>query len=175
MKRVLIAILGMALALPAVAADGLYSGVNVLRGTVVSFGRVDPTENIGTGLFFDANYTSVALNGGIATKSFSDAPGGGGVVGLTDAYDANFTNAYFGIGFSRLIQFQYGYGTEGSLVRLRSDFNFRAVMDFVNNTRTRKDRMLLADRLTFTVSGEKYNDKGKDIFNNTTWGIGLLF
>lgn len=174
MKRVVAALLGMVLAVPAFAEE-LYSGVNVLRGTVVSFGRVDPTENIGTGLFFDANYSSVALNGGIATKSFSNAPGGGGDPGLTDAYDSRFTNAYFGVGFSRIIQFQYGYGTEGDLVRLRSDFNFRAVMDFLSNTRTRKDRMLLADRLTFTVSGEKYNDKDKEIFNNTTWGIGLLF
>ncbi|MCC1498147.1 hypothetical protein [Alcanivorax sp. 1008] len=174
MKRVIAALLGMALTVP-VLAEELYKGVNVLRGTVVSFGRVDPTENIGTGLFFDANYTSVALNGGVATKSFSNAPGGGGDPGLTDAYDARFTNAYFGVGFSRIIQFQYGYGSEGGLVRLRSDFNFRAVVDFLSNTRTRKDRMLLADRLTFTVSGEKYNGKGKDIFNNTTWGIGLLF
>jgi hypothetical protein len=174
MKRVCTVLLGLMLALPA-AADGLYDGVNVLRGTVVSFGRVDPTENIGTGLFLDANYTSVALNGGVATKRFSRAPGGGGVPELTDAYDASFTNAYFGVGFSRFIQFQYGYGTEGGLVRLRSDFNFRAVADFLSNTKTRKDRMLLADRLTFTVSGERYQKSDKDIFNNTTWGIGLLF
>ena len=35
--------------------------------------------------------------------------------------------------------------------------------------------MLLADRLTFTVSGERYNRRESEAFNNTTWGIGLLF
>jgi hypothetical protein len=158
MKNALVALLGMMLITPTLA-ESLYGGSNVLRGTVVSFGRVDPTENIGTGLYFDVNYSSVALNGGIATKKC----------------DASFTNGYFGVGFSRIIQFQYGYGTEGDLVRLRSDFNFRAVVDFLSNTKTRKDRMLLADRLTFTISGERYNDKKSEAFNNTTWGIGLLF
>jgi hypothetical protein len=174
MKRILAALLGISLTVPALA-DSLYAGTNVLRGTVVSFGRVDPTENIGTGLYFDVNYTSVALNGGVATKKFSNAPTGSGCVVFTNACDASFTNAYFGVGFSRIIQFQYGYGTEGDLVRLRSDFNFRAVVDFFSNTKTRKDRMLLADRLTFTITGERYNDRESEAFNNTTWGIGLLF
>lgn len=174
MKKALVALLGMMLITPAVAED-LYGGSNVLRGTVVSFGRVDPTENIGTGLYFDVNYTSVALNGGVATKKFSNAPTGSGCVTFTKACDASFTNGYFGVGFSRIIQFQYGHGTEGGLVRLRSDFNFRAVVDFISNKKTRKDRMLLADRLTFTISGERYHDTESEAFNNTTWGIGLLF
>jgi len=174
MKKALAALLGMVLAFP-VLADSLYDGGHVLRGTVVSFGRVDPTENIGTGLYFDVNYTSVALNGGIATKKFSNAPTGGGCATFTKACDASFTNGYFGVGFSRILQFQYGYGTEGDLVRLRSDFNFRAIVDFLSNKKTRKDRMLLADRLTFTITGERYGDKESEAFNNTTWGVGLLF
>ena len=54
MKKALVALLGMMLMTPALA-ESLYGGSNVLRGTVVSFGRVDPTENIGTGLYLDAN------------------------------------------------------------------------------------------------------------------------
>ncbi|MDF1822673.1 MAG: hypothetical protein P1U64_13910 [Alcanivoracaceae bacterium] len=159
-------------------AEDPYSGVKVLRGTVVSAGRVDPVENIGTGLFFDANYSSVAVNFGAATKKFGSLPG-------TDVLDGDceecvadgrrVNNAYAGVGFSRILQFQYGYGTEGGLLRLRSDFNFRAIVDFVTQTQTRKDRMLLADRITFTISGEAYQDKESEGFDNTTWGIGLLF
>lgn len=174
MKRFAAVLLGTILSMPALAQE-LYGGVNVLRGTVLSAGRVDPSENIGTGWFVDANYTSVALNGGIATKKFGSSPLRGQGLPLNDAYGEQVTNAYFGVGFSRVLQFQYGYGTEGDLLRIRSDFNFRAVADFFSNTKTRKDRMLLADRLTFSISGERYNDSGKDIFNNTTWGIGLLF
>ena len=84
-------------------------------------------------------------------------------------------NVYAGVGFSRVIQFQYGYGTEGDLTRLRSDFNFRAIVDFLTPTKTRKDRMLLADRITFTISLEEYLDKESEGFDNATWGIGLLF
>ena len=35
--------------------------------------------------------------------------------------------------------------------------------------------MLLADRITFTISLEEYLDKESEGFDNATWGIGLLF
>lgn len=155
-----------------------YQNTNVLRGTVFSAGRVDPTENIGTGYFIDINYSSVALNGGVASKKFGSLPG----TSILDVDCAECTadgrrvnNAYFGVGFSRWIQFQYGYGTEGDLTRLRSDFNFRGIVDFLTQTPTRKDRMLLADRITFTIALEDYQDKESEGFDNFTWGIGLLF
>ena len=116
-----------------------YQNTNVLRGTVFSAGRVDPTENIGTGYFIDINYSSVALNGGVASKKFGSLPG----TSILDVDCAECTadgrrvnNAYFGVGFSRWIQFQYGYGTEGDLTRLRSDFNFRGIVDFLTQTPT---------------------------------------
>ena len=177
MKRIAIALLGLSLSAfsNAVLAEGLYDGGRVLRGTVVSAGRVDPTENIGSGFYFDANYSSVALNAGIATKKFGDSPvrPSGGSEFEADGERVN--NVYAGVGFSRILMFQYGYGNHGDVLRLRSDFNFRAVVDFLTGKNTPKDRMLLADRLTFSISGERYNDDKEEIFNNATWGIGLLF
>lgn len=174
MKAVLLACLIALLSFPAMAQDR-YSGVKVLRGFVLSTGRVDPSEDVGTGWFIDANYSSVAVNAGIGSKrfgrSFTRANGNRN----HPAFDEQVTNAYAGIGFSRIAQVQYGIGTEGSLVRFRSDFNFREVMDFLSNKRTRKERMLLADRITFTIAAEDYLDDEDEIFNNFTWGIGLLF
>jgi hypothetical protein len=159
------------------ADDGLYHGINVLRGTVVSAGRVDPTENIGTGYFFDANYTSVAVNFGAAFKRFGgdEGLGTGGNNANSDVYHKKVTNVYAGIGFSRIIQLQYGYGNEKSIFRVRSDINARAIIDFLTKTRTPKQRMTLGDRLTFSFSVERYLNGDHDVFDNATWGIGLLF
>lgn len=153
-----------------------YGGTHILRGTVVSMGRVDPTENIGTGFYVDANYTSVALNGGIATKRFGESPlrSNDGANENDPAFGEQVTNVYAGVGFSRVLQLQGGYGSEGQLVRLRSDFNFRAIADFFSQTSTPKQRLTLADRITFTISVERYRGD-KEIFNNSTWGVGLLF
>lgn len=152
-----------------------YGGVHILRGTVISMGRVDPTESIGTGFFVDANYSSVALNGGIATKRFGESPFRSSSKKEDEpAFGVQVTNVYAGVGFSRVLQLQGGYGTEGQLIRLRSDFNFRAIADFVTQTSTPKRRLTLADRLTFTISVERYRGD-EEIFNNSTWGVGLLF
>lgn len=161
------------------AADskGLYHGVNVWRGTVVSAGRVDPTENIGTGYYFDANYSSIAFNGGVASKRFggSSSLGTGSNVDGSKAYHKRVNNVYLGIGFSRVIQLQYGYGNQKNVFRVRSDINARAIMDFLNKTHTPKSRMTLGDRLTFSLAIERYLEDGRDIFDNATWGVGLLF
>lgn len=178
MKKWIMAACALVLALPVFAQQGLYDNTGVLRGTVVSGGRVDPTENIGTGYFIDANYSSVAINFGAATKKFGSLPGIDVFDGSCEECVANgrrVNNVYAGVGFSRILQFQYGYGTEGDLTRLRSDFNFRAIVDFLTQTKTRKDRMLLADRITFTAAIESYIDKESEPFDNFTWGIGLLF
>lgn len=153
-----------------------YEQGRVLRGWVVSAGRVDPTEDIGTGFFVDANVSSVAVNGGIVTKRFGESP----VRPSNDGDDhpadnEQVTNAYAGIGFSRILMLQYGYGTEGAVMRLRSDVNVRAIMDFVRGRTTPKHRLTLGDRLTFTFAIEDYQDSDKAIFDNATWGIGLLF
>jgi len=152
-----------------------YEGTYVQRGTVVSVGRVDPSKNVGNSYFLDANYSSVALNGGISSKKFGKA---------SHKYD-NTTpehrvsdewvhNAYVGVGFSRLVQVQLGYGTEGRVFRVRSDINYRAIVDFLTQTNTPKHRLTIGDRITFTLAAERYQGK-HDAFNNVNWGIGLLF
>lgn len=154
-----------------------YEGINVQRGFVVSGYRVDSSANVDTGFGWDVNYSSVALNGGVSSKKFGESP-----LRPTTRDDPNQTvdeervnNAYIGTGFSRTIQFQYGYGNHGGVLRLRSDFNFRAIADFFQDSRTPKNQLTLADRLTFTASLEEYLDKGEEGFDNFTWGIGLLF
>jgi hypothetical protein len=164
--------------LPSLAdGNGLYHGVNVLRGTVISGGRVDPTENIGTGYFFDVNYSSVAVNFGAAFKRFggdSDL-GTGGNDANSAAYHQHVYNAYAGVGFSRILQLQYGYGNEKGVFRVRSDINARAIIDFMTQHHTPKSRLTLGDRLTFTFAVERYLNGSHDIFDNATWGVGLLF
>lgn len=176
MKRILVVLSGLLLSAGGFAQDkGLYSDTKVLRGTVISVGRVDPTENIGTGHYFDINYSSVAVNFGAATKKFGDTPIRPSTNTNLPGDNERVNNVYAGIGFSRIFQFQLGYGNHGDVLRLRSDFNFRAVSDFLTRKSTPKDRLLLADRLTFSISVERYNDDDEDIFDNATWGVGLLF
>jgi hypothetical protein len=176
MKRILVVLSGLLLSGVVLAEDkGRYSDTKVLRGTVISFGRVDPTENIGTGHYFDVNYSSVAVNVGAATKKFGDTPLRPSTNSNLPGDNERVNNVYAGIGFSRIFQLQLGYGNHGDVLRMRSDFNFRAVSDFLARKSTPKDRLLLADRLTFSISVERYNDDKEDIFDNATWGIGLLF
>lgn len=153
-------------------SDSAYAGVKVWRGTVVSFGRVDPTENIGTGNYFDVNYSSVAVNVGVASKHFGDNQESGRY-----AHSANrrVNNVYAGVGFSRILQLQYGYGNEKGVFRVRSDINARAIIDFLTRTHTPKRRLTLGDRLTFSFAVERYLDGKHDVFDNASWGIGLLF
>lgn len=83
-------------------------------------------------------------------------------------------NVYVGVGISRILRFQLGYGTQGQVMRLRSDFNYRVIVDFLTQTEAENHRLNTMDRPTFTLSFERY--EGKDnAFNNITWRIGLLF
>lgn len=156
---------------------GRYHGVMMDRGTVISVGRVDPTEDISTGFFVDANYTSVALNGGVALKRFGNDsnPTLADYIKYHRVYHRKVYNAYAGIGFSRIIQLQYGYGNEKGIFRVRSDINARAIMDFLSQKSTPKSRMTLGDRLTFSFAVERYLNGSHDVFDNATWGVGLLF
>lgn len=157
--------------------EDLYQGVKLIRGTVIGGYRVDPSEDIDTGFGVDINYTSVAVNIGASSKKFGDSPirPSSRNEPEDEAADERVNNVYAGIGFSRLLQLQYGYGNHGNVVRLRSDFNFRSISSLLSNTHYPKDRMTLADRITFIFAAERYNDSGEEIFDNFTWGIGLLF
>lgn len=180
MKIIKFTLLGLtllALYPAALAADGYYDDVKIWRGTVISGGAVYPTENIGTGYFFDANYSSVAVNGGISFKRFGgdDSLGTGGNIANSDAFHAKVTNGYLGVGFSRILQIQYGYGSEGPVFRIRSDINARALIDFFTQHYTPEARRTLGDRITFVFTVEQYQDNESEIFDNASWGVGLLF
>lgn len=142
-----------------------YEGVNFTRGTVYSTGRADPRGQSGqpmldSGIFVDANYTSVFLNGGLGAKDFN----GHRVV-----------NAYAGFGFSRIFQLQAGYGDRGTVGRIRTDINVREIFNFVTQQRQNRREKTLADRVTFTYTAERYSDDSNGEFNNATIGVGVLF
>lgn len=146
------------------AADR-YAGVDIIRGTVYSVGRADPrgdagAQNLDTGIFMDANYSSVFLNGGVGAKDFNGS---------------RVINAYAGFGIGRILQIQAGFGDRGPLGRVRTDLNLRSVYSFVTQTKQPKRERTLADRVTFTYSVERYNDKENEEFDNGTIGIGVLF
>ena len=145
------------------AADDLYSGVKMIRGTVYSIGRADPRGDdnpLESGLFLDANYSSVFLNGGIGAKDFEGE---------------QVFNAYAGIGFGRLIQLQAGIGDRGPLGRIRTDINLRSIYSFFTQTTQPARERTLADRVTFTYTAERYSDEEEKAFNNGTIGVGVLF
>ncbi len=157
--------------------DGAYEGVHLIRGTVVSVGRVDPsTSGVDTGFFADANYSSVALNGGINSKKLGDSPLRKSEPATDEAQAAQgrINNVYAGVGFGRIAQLQLGYGSEGQVTRLRSDINIRSIMDFITQETTPRHRLMLADRITFSYTIERYTGD-EEIFDNFTWGVGLLF
>ena len=148
-------------------ADDAYSGVKLLRGTVFSVGRADPRGSnavddttLGSGVYIDANYTSVFLNGGVGAKDF-----GGETV----------TNAYVGIGFSRIVQLQVGYGDRGQVGRVRSDLNLRSVYNFITQSTQPQREKTLADRVTFSYAVERYSDDEHEEFGNGTLGVGVLY
>lgn len=146
-------------------ADDLYSGVKMIRGTVYSIGRADPRGDdvpgkLESGVFIDANYSSVGFNGGFGAKDFNGT---------------RVVNAYAGIGFGRLIQLQAGIGDRGPLGRIRTDINLRSIYSFFTQTTQPARERTLADRVTFTYTAERYSDSDSEEFNNGTIGVGVLF
>ncbi|MFZ5724518.1 MAG: hypothetical protein ACOY33_12770 [Pseudomonadota bacterium] len=146
------------------AADR-YDGVKLTRGTVFSVGRADPRGQSGapdldSGVFVDANYSSVFVNGGLGAKDFSGA---------------RVVNAYLGFGWDRILQIQVGYGDRGPVGRVRSDINIRTIYSFITQTRQPRREKTLGDRITFTYAIERYSDEENEEFDNGTIGIGLLF
>lgn len=164
--RIVLASLLAATALVGTApANDRYTGVNLIRGTVYSIGRADPRAHAGqpqldSGILFDANYSSVFLNGGLGAKDFNGH---------------RVANVYAGFGIGRWIQMQAGYGDRGSLGRIRTDLNVREVYHFVTQTRQSSREKTLADRITFTYTAERYSDDSNGEFDNGTIGIGVLF
>lgn len=159
-----VTLLALVISTAASAADR-YSGVRLTRGTVYSVGRVYPrgdanVDNLDSGIYMDANYSSVIFNGGLGVKDFEGQ---------------RAANLYAGIGFGRIIQLQVGIGDRGPVGRVRTDINFREVYSFLTQTRQARREKTLADRVTFTYAIERYNDKDNEEFNNSTIGIGVLY
>lgn len=155
-----LAALLISLLLPTLAAaDPLDPGI--LPAFVVSAGRVDSRntdDGKGNGFFLDGNYTRTFLNGGVSYKNFSGE---------------DVENLYVGVGFSKLLQLQVGYGSEGQVRRLRHDFNLTSIHDFLTGTHRNRYNMSLGNRLTFTVALENYQKDGR--FDNFHIGLGLLY
>lgn len=150
------------LATPAMA-DETYGPLNphIIPGIVLSLGRTDSTHNgtgVGSGVFADANYTRTFLNGGGEYEQYGNV---------------RVANAFLGVGFSRLVQLQTGYGNNGVVQRLRSDFNFSSIMEFFSGTSYNRYDRTIGQRFTFTVSTETYGRQPRlDCFH---LGFGLLY
>lgn len=132
-----------------------------LSGLVLSAGQAHSREDDsgeGSALFLDANYSRVFTNFGGSFKAFDES---------------KVLNAYAGIGFTGLLQFQFGFGTDGPVRRIRSDFNITRAYDVLTGTRRNRYNQSLGTRLTFTFAQESYaHDKHLDNFHA---GIGLLY
>lgn len=155
-----LAALLFSLILPALASAAPFDP-KIVPGIVVSAGRVDTRNDNtgkGNGFFLDGNYTRTFLNTGVSYKNFG-----------TD----DIENLYVGVGVSRLVQLQIGYGSEGQVRRLRHDFNLTSIYDFVTGTRRNRYNMSLGNRITFTVAFENYQKD--DRFDNFHIGFGLLY
>lgn len=173
MARIVFSII-MLVVCSGVGAQSRYDGGTVQRGTVVSLGRVDSTAEQGSGSAFDVNYSSVAVNIGAATKKFGDWPVGPDASNVETSSE-RISNVYAGVGFSRLVQLQYGTGNHGELYRVRTDLNINELVGLLTFSRTPKDRLLPSDRITFSFSAERYSESDEEIYDNFTWGLGLLF
>ncbi len=133
----------------------------LVPGVVLSLGRAETNHSgsaVGSGFFLDANYTRTFVNGGTDYQQYGDV---------------RVLNGYFGVGFSRLLQLQLGYGNNGVVRRYRSDFNLAAITDFLTGrTRSRYERTL-GSRFTFTVAAESYPEQPR--LDNFHIGVGLLY
>ena len=82
-------------------------------------------------------------------------------------------NGFGGIGFSRLVQLQAGYGNNGVVTRLRSDFNLDAILSFFRGVDHNRYNRTLGERFTFTISTDKYSTQPR--LDNFHIGVGLLY
>lgn len=160
-KGTALAALLLSLLLPAPAALAGPLDPKIIPALVLSAGRVDSSRDVdgkGTGFFLDGNYTRTFLNVGGGHKDFDGE---------------TVDNVYAGIGISKLVQLQVGFGTEGRVQRWRHDFNLTSIYDFVTGTQRNRYNMNLGNRITFTFAAEKY---GRDErFNNVHIGFGLQY
>jgi hypothetical protein len=82
-------------------------------------------------------------------------------------------NAYAGVGFSKLLQLQVGYGNDGVVRRVRHDLNLTSLYDFFTGTKRGRYNRTLGNRLTFTISLESYASHPR--LDNFHIGLGLLY
>lgn len=158
------ALLASLLARPAMADDENLGPLNprIIPGVVLSAGRAETTHNgtgVGSGIYVDANYTRTFVNIGTDYQQYGS--------------NVRVLNGFAGVGFSRLIQLQAGYGNDGTVTRLRSDFNFAAILAFFSGSRRNRYDQTLGQRFTFTISTDRYNSQPR--LDNFHIGFGLLY
>ncbi len=133
---------------------------SLIPGTLLSAGRTDTTRDggPGSGFFLDANYTRSFVSLGADYKNLKSVSWG---------------NAYAGIGLANLLQLQAGYGSKGSVQRLRHDFNMTQIYDLLTNNHRSPYDLTVENRITFTFSVERYNQHPE--LDNASIGLGLLY
>lgn len=149
-------LISLAFPLTAVALDP-----RDLSGLVISVGQAHTQQDnsgAGTALYVDANYSRVFTNLGTGFKNFDDA---------------KIATVYAGVGLAGVLQLQYGFGTEGAVRRIRSDFNFTKAVDFFTGKKRNRYNQSFGTRLTFSFGEETYEDDER--FDNFHAGIGLLY
>lgn len=142
------------------ADDGSGFDPSLIPGTLLSAGRTDTTRDggPGSGFFLDTNYTRSFVNLGVDYKNLKSV---------------SWANAYAGIGLANLLQLQVGYGSKGSVQRLRHDFNMTQIYDLLTNNHRSPYDLTVENRITFTFSVERYNQHPE--LDNASIGLGLLY
>jgi hypothetical protein len=104
---------------------------------------------------------------------------GGGFKYFPEGTDDAVVNLYLGTGYKRYLQFQVGYGTEGSLYRFRSENDLaylwvlgRHLMNLDLTLPTRYENYP-NNRFVVIVSAEKYDNRR--FFDNVSVGLGLRY
>ncbi len=109
-----------------------------LVGVTAGIGRIS-AENNKQGASVYANLVMLWFNFSVEYQHFDDR---------------SATNTYTGFGLGRYLQVQYGYGNEGYIVRVRSEFE-------------------VIKKFTIFMAKERYPEK--PVFDNYSFGIGYNF
>lgn len=117
--------------------------------------------------------------GGETIYSYNAFNTGGSLKYFPEGTDGPVFNAFVGTGYKQLVQFQVGYGTEGTIYRFHSQIDLASLFEFGMNLTDFK--LQLPDsyhaypnnRFVGSLSIEKYD--GHDYLDNVSVGIGLRY
>lgn len=103
------------------------------------------------------SYTHQGVNSGFAFQNID-----------TDAVN----NLYTGIGFGHLLQTQLGYGNEGMLGRLRSDWNIKQQFPFLKRIQSKDSSR---SGLVVVLSMERYKNRSSKKYDHSSIGFGFRY